>query len=152
MNQPVKRRARPAVGPKLKILLKILFVAFAILVINSIYLSLITLTEWLSGRILQDQIYLYMFLLHLVLGLLIVIPVIVYGWIHINNTFDRPNRRAVKAGYALFVFAIILLITGLLLTRGLPFFEVKNIQVRKILYWLHAIVPLLVIWLFIMHR
>ena len=152
MNQPLKRRARPAVGPKLKVLLKILFVAFAILVINSIYLSLITLTEWLSGRILQDQIYLYMFLLHLVLGLLIVIPVIVYGWIHINNTFDRPNRRAVKAGYALFVFAIILLITGLLLTRGLPFFEVKNIQVRKILYWLHAIVPLLVIWLFIMHR
>ncbi len=147
-----KRKARLAVGPKLKVLLGFIFVLFALLIINSLYLSTITFFEWLHDKILQDQVYLYMFLSHLVLGLLLIIPVIIYGWVHIGNTKHRRNKRAIKAGYALFVASLLLLISGLVLTRGMPLLEIKNSQVRQIIYWVHVILPLMAIWLFIMHR
>ena len=35
---------------------------------------------------------------HLVLGLLIVLPVIIFGCIHIKNSHSRSNRRAVRVG------------------------------------------------------
>ena len=34
-----------------------------------------------------------MFLWHLVLGLLIVLPVVIFGIAHIYNAYNRPNRR-----------------------------------------------------------
>ena len=151
-TKPNKSRARLAVGPKLKIVLKIVFVLFALLVINSVYLSVVTLSEWLTGKSLQDQTYLYMLLTHLLLGLLIILPFVIYGFIHMTNTKQRRNRRAVKAGYALFFFSLILLISGLLLTRGIPYVEIKNIQLRNLTYWLHVILPFFAIWIFVMHR
>ncbi len=152
INSPQTNKRKHAVGPKLKIVLRIVFFLFALLMINSVYLSAVTFVEWLTDKSLQDQTYLYMFLAHLVLGLLIIVPFIVYGFIHIGNTKNRRNKRAIKAGYALFVFSILTLLTGLLLTRGIPFIEVKNIQWRSITYWLHVILPIIAIWLFIMHR
>ena len=154
MNVTVKRKTntKAAIGPKLRKVLVVVFVLFAILFINSSYLSLLTLTEWLSGESLQDQTYLYMFLMHLILGLILIIPLLIYGLIHIGNTKHRRNKRAIKAGYALFVFALLLLISGLLLTRGASFIEINNIQARRIIYWLHVILPVATIWLFIMHR
>ena len=143
---------RAAVGPKLKIVLKLVFLLFSLLVINSLYLSGITWLEWLTGKSLQDQTYLVMFLIHLLLGLLLIIPLIVYGLIHMGNTKHRRNKRAIKAGYALFFFSVILLISGLLLTRGIPYLEIKNTQTRQLTYWLHVIVPIVVLWLFVMHR
>ncbi|VAW34663.1 hypothetical protein MNBD_GAMMA01-953 [hydrothermal vent metagenome] len=145
-------KVKVAVGPKLKIVLQIVLVLFAILVINSVYLSVISYIEWLTDKILQDQIYLYMFLLHLVLGLVLIVPVIIYAIIHMGNTRHRRNKRAIKAGYTMFITAILLLLSGLLLTRGIPFIEIKNMQARAITYWVHAILPFIVIWLFIMHR
>lgn len=147
-----KRKPRLAVGPKLRILLRFIFVLFALLIINSLYLSTITFFEWLNGKILQDQMYLYMFLSHLVLGLVIIIPVIIYGFIHISNTKHRRNKRAIKAGYFLFIASLALLISGLVLTRGMPVFEIKNTQMRQVVYWLHVILPLIAMWLFVMHR
>lgn len=152
MSHIIKQRPKKAVGPKLKQVLRIVFILFSLLVINSIYLSTITFAEWITNTSLQDQTYLYMFLSHLVLGLLLIVPVIVYGWIHIGNTKNRRNKRAIKAGYALFVFSLLLLLSGLLLTREIPFFEIKNIQLRQITYWLHVVLPFVAIWLFVMHR
>jgi len=146
------KNARAAVGPKLKRLLKAVFLLFAILMVNSVYLSTITFVEWVTETSLQDQTYLFMFLAHLVLGLIMIIPVIIYGIVHIGNTKNRRNKRAIKAGYALFFFSILLLLSGLLLTRGLPVLEIKNAQARQIIYWLHVVLPLMAIWLFIMHR
>ncbi|MBL4659324.1 MAG: hypothetical protein JKY19_03135 [Alcanivoracaceae bacterium] len=145
-------KSKLAVGPKLKIVLTLVFFLFALLAINSLYLSIITFTEWLTDKSLQDQTYLHMFLIHLVLGLILVIPFIAYGLIHMSNTRRRRNKRAIKAGYALFIFSILLLLSGLLLTRGIPFIEIKNIQARQLTYWLHVIIPFVAIWIFIMHR
>ena len=147
-----KSNLKVAVGPKLKILLNIVFLMFALLVINSVYLSLVTFVEWLTEKSLQDQTYLFMFLAHLVLGLIIIIPFVSYGFIHMGNTKNRRNKRAIKAGYALFINSLILLVSGLLLTRGIPYLEIKNIQSRQLIYWVHVILPLISIWLFIMHR
>lgn len=142
----------PAVGPRLKKLLMVVFALFALLAINAIYLSAITLVEWLSGNSYQNYFYQYMFLAHLGLGLLVIVPTIVYGALHIRNAHNRPNRRAVKAGYALFTLALLLLFSGLTLTRGIPLFEIRGEQARSTAYWLHVISPLFVAWLFVLHR
>jgi hypothetical protein len=148
----VRRQYIPAVGPKLRKLLYVVLGLFAVLTFNSVYLGTITFSEWLAGVTYQDYFYQYMFLLHLALGLLVIIPVVVYGIIHISNAHDRPNRRAVKVGYALFTVALVLLASGLVLTRGLPLVEIRQPDARAIAYWLHVGVPLLVVWLFILHR
>ncbi len=152
MNSILINKPKKAVGPKLKVVLRVVFILFALLIINSVYLSSVTFAEWLTDRSLQDQTYLYMFLTHLVLGLVIIVPFIVYGFIHMGNTKNRRNKRAIKAGYALFIFSILLLLSGLLLTRGIPFIEIKNIQLHSITYWIHVVLPIVAIWLFVMHR
>jgi len=148
----VRRQYIPAVGPKLRKLLYVVLGLFAVLTFNAVYLVTITFSEWVTGITYQDYFYQYMFLLHLALGLLLIIPVIVYGIVHIRNAHDRPNRRAVRVGYALFVAALVLLFSGLVLTRGLPLVEIRQPVARDIAYWLHVAVPLLVAWLFILHR
>lgn len=147
-----RRRYVPAVGPKLRKVLFVVLGLFALLAINSTYLAGVTFAEWLTGETLQDYFYLLMFLVHLALGLLIIVPVLVYGGIHIANAHDRPNRRAVKVGYALFATAVVLLASGLVLTRGLPLVEIRHPQSREAAYWLHVATPLLAAWLFVLHR
>ncbi len=148
----VRRQYVPSVGPKLRKLLYVVLGLFAVLTFNSVYLGTISFSEWVTGDTYQDYFYQYMFLLHLALGLLVIIPVVVYGGIHIGNAHDRPNRRAVRVGYALFVVALVLLASGLVLTRGLPLVEIRQPVARSTAYWLHVVTPLLVVWLFILHR
>ena len=145
----------PAVGPRLKKLLLVVFGLFAVLVVNSVYLAAVTSLEWFTSRTYQNSFYQYMFLAHLVLGLLIVLPVVIFGALHIRNARHRPNRRAIKVGYALFTTALLLLATGLVLMRLDVFsvrIEIKNPQVRSVAYWLHVIAPLAACWLFVLHR
>ena len=106
---------RPAVGPRLKWLLAAVFGLFALLVVNSVYLSSITFLEWKSGITLQGQFYLWNFLAHLVLGFAIIIPTIIFGALHWRNVSSRPNPRAIAAGIATFVASIVLLLTGVAL-------------------------------------
>jgi len=141
----------PAIGPKLKKVLIVVFTLFALLSVNGIYLGSITFLEWVTGNSYQDHFYLFMFLFHLVVGLLIIIPIIVFGAIHIKNAWPRPNKRAIYAGVALFTSALILLISGLALTR-FEFFEIINPDIRNYSYWIHLVTPLLIAWLFILHR
>ncbi len=147
-----RKKYVPAVGPRLKILLAIIFALVALLGVNSVYLSSVTLLEWASGLTYQDYFYQYMFAGHLVLGLVIVLPVIIFGVAHIYNSANRPNRRAVRAGYALFATALILLVSGIVLTRIENLIDVRSPLIRSTAYWAHVISPLVVVWLFILHR
>ena len=150
---PDKPRAYvPAVGPGLKKLLAVVFALFAILAINSGYLAAVTFAEWYFSEVLQNYFYQSMFLVHLVLGLLITVPVIVFGVIHSKNTYKRRNRRAVRAGFALFAASLLLLASGIVLTRVEGILEIKDGNTRDIVYWTHVLAPLVVIWLFILHR
>lgn len=140
------------VGPRLRRLLIVLLFLFACLAINSVYLGAVTLIEELTEVHIQNFFYQWMFLVHLALGLLIILPTLVYGLIHFSNAHGHRNRRAVKAGYALFITALLLLISGLTLTRGLPLVELKNPSTRNFAYWIHVVTPFAIIWLYVLHR
>ncbi len=147
-----RKKYVPAVGPRLKKLLIFVFVLFALLSANAVYLIATSILEWSTGETYQNFFYQYMFLAHLILGFIIIVPVIVYGAIHIKNARNRPNRRAVKVGYALFVVSLLLLVTGLTLTQGVPFIEIRHAGARSSAYWLHTLSPLFIGWLFVLHR
>jgi tetratricopeptide (TPR) repeat protein/cytochrome b561 len=148
---PVGRALPPVVGPRLSRLLKVAFLLFGLLAVNSLYLASVTLVEELSGDLYQDFLYQVMFLLHLVLGFLIILPAVIFGALHLRNAWPRPNYRAVRAGLALYLTVLLLLISGLALTR-FDFFSLKDPVIRNAAYWLHVATPLLAIWLFILHR
>jgi tetratricopeptide (TPR) repeat protein len=152
-GSPAGPRVRyvPAVGPRLRKLLLVVFALFALLVVDSVYLATITGFEWWSGKTLQDYFYQIVFLLHLLLGFLIIVPVIVFGALHFRNAWKRPNRRAVSAGIALFCTALVLLTSGIALTR-LGLFDLKDPAVRDGTYWVHVISPLVLAWLYVLHR
>ena len=150
-NPPPKRRYVRAVGPRLRVLLFCIFGLVAILGANSAYLLSITVLESVTKLTYQNYFYQYMFLAHLVLGLLLIVPFIIFGVFHIKNSYNRPNRRAVRVGYALFIVSLILLFSGIALTR-LDFFQIKNPNVRSLSYWAHVITPLFTVWLYILHR
>src|SRR6267154_1672599 len=159
MNKPPRKKYVRAVGPRLRILLLCIFGLVAVLAANSIYLSAITCLEWLKGDpnvTYQTWFYMVMFGTHLGLGLLLVLPVVIFGFVHMRNSYNRPNRRAVKVGYLLYATSLVVLITGLLLTR-IDIFQLKNVglknpRARNLAYWAHVITPLLAIWLYLLHR
>lgn len=146
-----RRRYVPAVGPGLQKLLWVIFALFAIMVVNSVYLLSITI----AGPQYQNWFYLIMFLGHLVVGLIMIAPVVVFGILHIRVARNRPNKRAIRAGYALYTAALLVFITGLVLMRVELFgvrFEINSPIVRSTFYWMHILLPLAAIWLFVLHR
>ncbi|HEY2953552.1 MAG TPA: tetratricopeptide repeat protein [Verrucomicrobiae bacterium] len=151
---PVKKKYVRAVGPRLRVLLFFIFGLVAVLGANSVYLASITFLEWLrraDGVSYQNYFYQFMFLAHLVLGLLLVLPFVSFGVAHIRNAHDRPNRRAVRVGYLLFAVSLVLLFTGVALMR-FDFFSIKNPNLRSPLYWAHVLTPVLAVWLYVLHR
>ncbi len=150
-----RKRYVPAVGPRLKLLLGLVFGLFAILCVNSAYLVAITIYEWSTGETIQNRFYQSMFAIHLALGLAIVLPVVAFGLIHMRNTRHRPNKRARAAGFATFSAALITLVTGLVLMRveiGSLTLVINDATVRSIVYWGHIAAPLAAAWLFVLHR
>jgi tetratricopeptide (TPR) repeat protein len=147
----VRKKYVRAVGPKLRILLYVILSLFAVLGANSVYLGSITFLEWTKGLSYQNYFYMVMFGLHLVLGLLLILPVVIFGIIHIVNSHARPNRRAVSVGYMLFACALVLLVSGVALMR-FDFFSIRNPHIRNPIYWAHIVTPLLAIWLYVLHR
>jgi tetratricopeptide (TPR) repeat protein len=155
--RPARQKYVRAVGPRLRIVLYVVFGLFALLGANSAYLSAITFLEWLN-RPASYQTYFYqiMFLAHLVLGLLLILPYLAFGLIHLKNARNRPNRRAVRVGYGLFTVGIAVLVTGIALTR-IDIFQFKNVglkdpNLRSGAYWAHVLTPFLCVWLYILHR
>ena len=146
-----RRRWRSPVGG-LSVLLWGSFGLFALLVVNSVYLVGIRVLGLSTGESYENWFYLTMFLAHLVLGLVIILPIIAFGFLHMRRVHDHPNRRAVKAGYALFIAAIVVLATGMVLVRIDGIIDIRDPAFRSVAWWLHVVVPLLVIWLFILHR
>jgi tetratricopeptide (TPR) repeat protein len=149
---PKPRRYRQAVGTRLKRVFITVLALFALLSINAVYLGGVTFLEWTTGQTYQNWFYMNMFLVHLVLGLLIVVPVLVFGFVHMYNTYDRRNRRAVRVGYGLFVTALILMASGIVLTRLEGIIVVKDPTIRSVAYWAHVATPFVAGWLFVLHR
>ncbi|MEM7234174.1 MAG: multiheme c-type cytochrome, partial [Planctomycetota bacterium] len=146
-----KLRYVPAVTPRLRVLLFVVLALFSLLSVTGLYLGAITFAEWRSEKTIQNVFTQYTFLGHLAFGLLALVPFFVFGVIHIRNARWRKNRRAVRAGYALFVVGgLVLLSGGLLMQVG--GFDLKHPIVRRVIYWIHIVGPLVAVWLFVLHR
>lgn len=150
-GSPPRKKYVRAVGPRLRLLLYFIFGLVALLGANSAYLASITFLEWFKGFSYQNYFYLVMFGAHLALGLLLLVPFVVFGALHIKNAHDRANRRAVRVGYLLFFISLVLLFTGVALMR-FDFFVIKNPSLRSPIYWAHVITPVLAVWLYVLHR
>ncbi|MCG6941610.1 MAG: aspartate phosphatase [Thiohalocapsa sp.] len=137
--------------PALRRLLVVVLMLGGVMAVNSLYLLAVTVAERLSGAVLQNQVYLVMFFGHLVLGLVLMVPALVFGALHFRRARLRSNRYAIRAGVALYATLVALFVSGILLTR-FGFFEVNDPAVRRVAYWVHVLTPVLAIWLFVLHR
>ncbi len=141
----------PSVGSTLRIVLWVMFALVGLLGANSCYLSTVTFIDWWTGQTYENWFYQYMFLGHLVLGLLLIGPFIGFSAQHIFNTRFRKNKRAIRVGYVLFAASLIVLVSGLLLMR-VGGFDLKQPSARSVVYWAHVLAPLACVWLYVLHR
>ncbi len=153
---PRKKYVR-AIGPRLRVVLNIVWGLLALLGANSAYLAAITYLDWLQrshGVSYQNYFYQIQFLVHLAVGLLFIVPFIAFNVVHILNTWNRTNRKAAWVGYILFSAGILVLASGIVLVRfdGLEFIRVTSEGGRGTAYWAHVLAPLACVWLYILHR
>lgn len=141
----------PAIGPRLKPLLWVVLIGFGLLGGNGFYLLSVTALTWWTKTTQQTPFYMLMVALHIFIGLLLILPFIVFGFIHLATSWKMPNKSAIWRGVALLVVGIIVLISGLVLVR-LEGFEIRDNRIRAIGYWSHLITPLLSIGLYVSHR
>ena len=140
------------VTPRTRILLTVVLTLFSLLLANGLYLSGVTFSEFWFQRSFQDLFYHYMFLAHLVLGLIIVLPFLAFGFYHWRASYKRRNRRAVRIGYALLISGVIVLVSGILLIKLGNFQFMRGEIGKKIVYWAHIVTPLVAMWLYWLHR
>lgn len=146
-----RKVVRKAIGPRLRKVLWVLWALLALMTANSGYLAGIRALESFLDTELQTYFFQWMFLGHVVLGLLLILPFLVFALGHMRNTYNRMNRRAVRVGYALFVVSLLILISGLALLRIGPL-EKMAPTTRSVTYWLHVITPIVAVWLYTIHR
>lgn len=155
--RPARAVVIPAVGPRLRILMWLVFALIALLGANSVYLASVTYLSWNSGRTYENWFYMLMFGGHLVLGVALLVPFLAFVFIHLFNTRLRKNKRAIRVGYALLITSLVVLVSGILLMRidlggrG-SVFVIKNAASRSIIYWAHVAAPLFCVWLYWLHR
>jgi hypothetical protein len=88
---PPKKKYVRAVGPRLRLILYVVFALVALLGANSAYLGTITFLEFTSGFTYQNYFYQAMFLAHLALGLLLLVPFVLFSAGHIKAAYNRPE-------------------------------------------------------------
>lgn len=132
-----------------------LMVAFALLVVNSVYLLCVSTAGVVTGADHQTVFSIWMFLVHVVVGLAMSVPFLWFGVAHFRRARPRTNRAAKRLGLISFWAGILTILTGLLLMRielGSLSLSVRSIASRDTLWWLHIVAPCLLVWAFILHR
>jgi tetratricopeptide (TPR) repeat protein len=162
------RRGRiytPAIGAGLRPWLWIILIGFALLAANGVYLASVTFLGWLKGFEQQTYFSLAMVVAHVALGLVFIVPFLIFGIAHLATSWKRPNRAAIRYGLMLLACGAVVLASGFVLLRleiplrglsggRLPDLTlvVRDPTVRSIGYWLHVLLPLLAIGLYVRHR
>ena len=150
-KSPAPKKARRVITPRLRLVLYVVLTLFGVLSANGLYLAGVTALQFFTGETYETHSYQLMFLGHIGLGLLLIVPVVVFGFAHMMRGKDRRNRRAVKIGYALLIVALVILISGMLLTR-MGSISIVDPSTRRIVYWSHLLAPAAAVWLYWLHR
>ena len=142
-----------ALTPRLRRLLRVILFAFVLMIWNSLWLLVSTASGQVSGVSNESLVTIWVFLLHVVLGLLLVVPVVVYGIGHLLRARRSPNFNARRVGYVLLGSSLLLLLSGIFLLRieGIPN-PFDSGDDRDVVWWIHVLIPVVIIWLFIAHR
>ena len=143
LRDALGRPYEPAVSPRLKVLLFFTFACVAVLGATGAYLVAIRVMEWAKNITYTNQFTLWMFLVHVVIGVILVVPFLVFGFSHYATARHRKNRLAVKLGLTLFITGIIVGLSGLVLIQleGLPQIPTGTIT-RLVIYFLHVLAPI----------
>jgi tetratricopeptide (TPR) repeat protein len=143
----------PAIGPRLKIVLAFIFACVALLGATGVYLTAIRLLEWGRAQTYTNQFTLWMFIAHSVVGVLLVLPFLAFGFTHLATARHRPNRLAVRLGIGLFSSSIVVGLTGLALIQleGMPQLPTGT-TARAVMYALHVLAPLVAVAFYVLHR
>jgi tetratricopeptide (TPR) repeat protein len=144
----------PAVSPRLKALLAFIFMAVALLGATGVYLVAVRLMNWLHAPTSYENPFtLWMYSVHLGVGILFVFPFLFFGCAHLLAARRRPNRRAVRLGIALFVSGMVVVLSGVALIQleGLVQLPTDSLA-RAVMYALHSLLPLAAVVLYVLHR
>lgn len=147
-----KKVVRKAIGPRLRIVFNVMLILLALIAANSAYLIGVKALEWWTAQTYQDYFYICMFLMHIIVGIMIVVPFLAFGIVHMRNTKDRKIRRTVNIGYALFAICIVILLSGFALVRIEGLLDLKHPTARAAMYWAHVACPVVGLWLYWLHR
>jgi tetratricopeptide (TPR) repeat protein len=148
------RRGRvyePTVGPKLRILLVLNFLLFALLAANGAYLATLTGLKWQTGQEYTNWFSLWMLLGHIAVGFVALAGFVIFVGLHLRVALKRPNRKAVRWGFALLISGAVLMGTGVLVVFQRQLFPSTSVTGRLV-YWLHVLTPLAVVVCYIAHR
>jgi tetratricopeptide (TPR) repeat protein len=144
----------PAIGPRLRILLYAVFAGFAFLGATGIYLLVITV----MNQVNTDQLFttpftFWMLIAHIAVGVLGILPFLLFGLAHMVSSWHRPNRVAVRLGVLVFVLGLITIASGVALIQieGLPQLPTGSLS-RNVSYFAHLFIPLAAIVAYIAHR
>lgn len=144
----------PAIGPRLRVLLLAVFGLFAVLGATGVYLAAVTALNWVrSPQSYTTPFSLWVFLAHIALGVVGTLPYFVFGGYHWWTARKRPNRVAVRLGVLLFAAGAVVCLSGFALIQldGLPQVPTGTLS-RSVVYWLHVVVPVGAVWLYVQHR
>ena len=144
----------PTVGPKLRIVLFMVFGSFALLGATGVYLAGLSVLNWAnSPQSHTTPFSLWMFLAHTAIGVVGTLPFVLFGGIHYVNAHQRTNRLAVRTGIMLLVTGVVIIVTGFALVQleGMPQLPTGSVP-RSITYWLHVLVPVFCVSLYVTHR
>ncbi len=128
-----------------------LLFGFSVLTASGLYLGAVTALRAAVGVDYEDYVYQLVFLGHLFAGVLVCVPLIWFAGVHIRRAWSRLNRQAKLLGSSVLALSLILLISGLLITRFEQFDAVSPVM-RDRLYWLHLLSALALLPVFWWHR
>jgi len=149
------RRVRPvyvpAIGPRLRVLLFVVFGIFAVLGATGLYLAAVTALNYARSPQSYTTVFsLWVFLAHSAIGVLGTVPFLAFGAYHWATARKRPNRVAVRLGIMVFLSGLFVCLTGFALIQleGMPQLPTGS-YARSVAYSLHVALPIAAVWLYV---
>lgn len=139
------------IGAGARQLLRLVYALVAVLTASALYLGAVTAADWLRSTSHQGYVYQWALLVHLAVGVLVLVPFVLFAVSHALVARRHPNQRAARVGYLLAALSLIVLVTGVALMRVVGI-ELRQPGVRSLVYWLHVVVPVAAFLAFQQHR